>query len=868
MKGNKFDNHTEAEKTDSEGGQRRTRSSGQGSRLSHHHSAKSAVDNSADGSRNARVETRLQDSNRIDSCRESVEFLSRMIPGINFTECYYDSRKDYQLAPNQNTEIVPILTRADLSFKIRKRKDKESPWGEYKPYELDADACGYLARVPAGWARIDLDGKEDEETGNIVKVVPNEFKELYAATLVTETKKGWHLWVRAKRQWKSSGFDLMCDGLKMHIDICADKRGVFVPGSRKEKGGSVTHVFPDTSRPIVQISDELEDWIIEKLGECKEKKPGKAASRERKRMYTSRHDNVPDDWKLFGTSVGRHDLIRDAIYGVAQTTRLDDPSLVVWGMYFNELMCDTPRSLEDITAMVEGLKGKRHDEDPNTDIFIPWKRHIREMRKSSGFAQEMLHRGFISMGMEIRLNMRKDCVEIQEKVGDEWKSISKTQKHSFSAMVSPRFVTGLKVVPKDKKRGGKKKQALREDENSSDPIELEENPWCISPPVAFKWSGEEVYSALCNHAINNIVDPWIVEFLDALPVWDKTDRLYDLFDTLFQVDYDRWGIPEEMKKPMVKLAIRSFFLGILDRTFNPGCKHDEAVVLVSEDKGIGKSTFCRFVLPDDKYFKDGFDLRNSSKKNVEETQGKVVVECSELQGMDERHMTKIQATFSTSNQTVRLSYRTDAEDYAARHIFIGTTNERTPMPYDSNGWRRFILIPMKKGARPPEEVLPEILQQIWAEALHRWRNGETGKLTGEEIEMVKMNSRDFMQEPDMKGAVREVLKKLRDVEQKNPFYDTDVEGLLDKDWDINFDENGSDKRREMRRQIYASKLVSREKSGKSWRYAFKGVKIANPFSEDEKETKPEFNPTPAPKKGAPPEAITDTKNYFTDLANE
>ena len=80
------------------------------------------------------------------------------------------------------------------------------------------------------------------------------------------------------------------------------------------------------------------------------------------------------------------------------------------------------------------------------------------------------------------------------------------------------------------------------------------------------------------------VDP-LMDWLRALPEWDGVARLNLMLHCL--------DVPDD---ELTKWASRYLVLGVIQRTYEPGCKLDEIPVLIGP-QGIGKSAVLRAILP-------------------------------------------------------------------------------------------------------------------------------------------------------------------------------------------------------------------------------------------------------------------------------
>ena len=166
-------------------------------------------------------------------------------------------------------------------------------------------------------------------------------------------------------------------------------------------------------------------------------------------------------------------------------------------------------------------------------------------------------------------------------------------------------------------------------------------------------------------------------------------------------------------------------MGVVTRTFRPGEKHDEMVVLVGP-QGIGKSTAWAWLLPGEpersRWFSDGLSFHDNQKAKTEALQGMVLVEASEMTGSAKAEVETIKKFLSRTNDNIRLTYRRDPSPLLRRCMIVGTTNDPRCLPNDASGNRLFLPVPCIKGnPAHTRAYLNEHRDQLWAEALHRVR---------------------------------------------------------------------------------------------------------------------------------------------------
>ena len=201
-------------------------------------------------------------------------------------------------------------------------------------------------------------------------------------------------------------------------------------------------------------------------------------------------------------------------------------------------------------------------------------------------------------------------------------------------------------------------------------------------------------------------------------------------------------------------------MGAVWRTFKPGTKIDEFVILIG-GQGCGKSTACSQMLPPDmrsEGFSDSLNLGHDEKARVESIQSRIIVEVQELAGLRRGELESVKAFLSRQEDNVRLAYRRNPETMPRRCVFIGTGNKvgGGSLASDSSGHRRFVPVEVRegtwrnnRGAKGIRWFFDVFREQIWAEAVHRYESGK---------------NRDPWLPPDLAAAQREATEDHRVVD--------------------------------------------------------------------------------------------------------
>lgn len=248
--------------------------------------------------------------------------------------------------------------------------------------------------------------------------------------------------------------------------------------------------------------------------------------------------------------------------------------------------------------------------------------------------------------------------------------------------------------------------------------------WTDNDNQGLYWYFEKVYKITGNGKIDGALSLHsdkhkfndVRNYLSSL-TWDGHPRL----DTLF-IEY--LGAED---KPYTRAVTRKAFVAAVARAMEPGCKYDTMLILAGP-QGIGKSTLLDKMSKG--WFNDG--IRTFEGKEASELlQGVWLVEIGELDAFRQTDVARIKQFLSLRADRFRAAYGRHVKDIPRCCVFFGTTNTSAFLR-DRTGNRRFW--PVDVGVVPRIKTVWEYLDgevdQIWAEAVMRWRLGESLFLTG------------------------------------------------------------------------------------------------------------------------------------------
>lgn len=227
----------------------------------------------------------------------------------------------------------------------------------------------------------------------------------------------------------------------------------------------------------------------------------------------------------------------------------------------------------------------------------------------------------------------------------------------------------------------------------------------------------------------------IRDYLNGL-TWDGVPRLDRII-----IDY-MGAEDSELNRAMS----RKHFVAAVARVFNPGCKYDYCLIM-SGAEGIGKSTLLRVM--GGKWFNDSITTLEG-KEGMEQLRRAWVVELGELSSIKRSNVEQVKAHLSKQVDIYRAAYARRVLEHPRQCVFCGTTNEALFLKGDT-GNRRFWVIPVVAELRKYKdwsEAIRRDRDQLWAEAVHYYKQGEPLYLSEELEAQAKQRQQDFNDDND------------------------------------------------------------------------------------------------------------------------
>ena len=210
-------------------------------------------------------------------------------------------------------------------------------------------------------------------------------------------------------------------------------------------------------------------------------------------------------------------------------------------------------------------------------------------------------------------------------------------------------------------------------------------------------------------------------YFDAL-VWDGIPRLDAWLVTYFHVE----------DSPYVRAIGPRYAISSVARIYRPGCKVDHVLVLEGP-QGKQKSEALRSLVKDEGWFTDRLS-HVASKDAALEIAGVQIVEIAEMDALTRATSSAIKSFITRRDDRFRPPYGKHLARLLRQCVFAATINPPADGRYlkDKTGGRRFW--PVACRGTIDLAGLEATRDQSWAEAVHRFKQGEPWWLETPELE--------------------------------------------------------------------------------------------------------------------------------------
>ena len=229
-------------------------------------------------------------------------------------------------------------------------------------------------------------------------------------------------------------------------------------------------------------------------------------------------------------------------------------------------------------------------------------------------------------------------------------------------------------------------------------------------------------------------------YFEQLPEWDGTDRVSALArrvsdNPVWVNGFHRWmlGLSAQWMQfhPDTNNANRA---NSINRA------NSVAPLLVSSRQGLGKSTFCRLLMPDalKAYYTESYDLGSPASAEAK-LAACGLINLDEFDKLSASKMPLLKNLMQASALNIRKAYKRSASALPRIASFIGTSN-REDLLVDRTGSRRFLCVSLEHAI---DCVTPVEHEQLYAQLKAELLSGERSWFNKEEEQAIQQHNALF-----------------------------------------------------------------------------------------------------------------------------
>ncbi|MGN6497837.1 MAG: VapE domain-containing protein, partial [Tsuneonella sp.] len=213
--------------------------------------------------------------------------------------------------------------------------------------------------------------------------------------------------------------------------------------------------------------------------------------------------------------------------------------------------------------------------------------------------------------------------------------------------------------------------------------------------------------------------------------WDGQDRLPSICGTLVTAE----DFPSELKRTL----IRKWLLSGVAAALLPDGFHARGVLTLQGPQGIGKTSWCRSLIPDPQLrevaLKLDHHLDGGNKDSILGAITHWIVEIGELDSSFRRDRARLKGFLTNDHDTIRRPYARKESEYPRRTIFLATVNQSDFLD-DHTGNSRWWTLPVLEIDFHHDVDM----QQVFAQLACDFEAGEQWWLTPEEERQLSLTN--------------------------------------------------------------------------------------------------------------------------------
>ena len=232
-------------------------------------------------------------------------------------------------------------------------------------------------------------------------------------------------------------------------------------------------------------------------------------------------------------------------------------------------------------------------------------------------------------------------------------------------------------------------------------------------------------------------------YFEQLPEWDGTDRVSALArrvsdNPVWVNSFHRWMLG--LSAQWMQFWSDTNNANSANRANSINRANSVAPLLVSSRQGLGKSTFCRLLMPDalKAYYTESYDLSSPASAEAK-LAAYGLINLDEFDKLSASKMPLLKNLMQASALNIRKAYKRSASALPRIASFIGTSN-REDLLVDRTGSRRFLCVSLEHAI---DCVTPVEHEQLYAQLKAELLSGERSWFNKEEEQAIQQHNALF-----------------------------------------------------------------------------------------------------------------------------
>ena len=229
-------------------------------------------------------------------------------------------------------------------------------------------------------------------------------------------------------------------------------------------------------------------------------------------------------------------------------------------------------------------------------------------------------------------------------------------------------------------------------------------------------------------------------YFEQLPEWDGTDRVSALArrvsdNPVWVNGFHRWMLGLSAQWMQFRSDANN-----ANRANSINRANSVAPLLVSSRQGLGKSTFCRLLMPDalKAYYTESYDLSSPASAEAK-LAAYGLINLDEFDKLSASKMPLLKNLMQASALNIRKAYKRSASALPRIASFIGTSN-REDLLVDRTGSRRFLCVSLEHAI---DCTTPVEYEQLYAQLKAELLSGERSWFNKEEEQAIQQHNALF-----------------------------------------------------------------------------------------------------------------------------